>query len=234
MQNTNSFTVTEKISMLKLKQLNHNVLTMTLDDLSKELNVSTATINRTLKKMGYKNLKQYKLSISIPLQPTAIQPVSALEEKLVSLIYNFDKKALHSIVDEIYSANTVYIVAFGLSASVGLEISTNLSKLGKKTISINDSEVLSYISNDSLSRKDICIFISYLGEDQDMINFSILNKYNITQAIVTSTNDCTLAQSCHYTLTSNMSNSNDVFKSRISLNLITNKILELYKCKYYD
>lgn len=231
---TDSFTVTEKISMLKINQLSHNILTMTLEDLSSELNVSTATINRTLKKMGYKNLKEYKLSINVPIPASKNHAITVHEEALVSLIYNFDSELLNKIVEDIHFADTVYIVAFGLSTSVGLEMSTNLRKLKKNTVSVNDSEVLTFIRKDSLHRNDICIYISYMGQDIDMINFSTLNKHNFIQTLISSTNECDLALNCNYTLASNIATSSEQFKSRVSLNIITNKILELYSARYID
>lgn len=232
MHNTNTFTVSEKIAMLKINQLSHNILTMTLDDLARELSVSTATINRTFKKMGYKNLKDYKLSIDIPKQIIPNTHISSQEEELISLIYNFDSNLLNTVIEDIYYANTIYIVAFGLSTSLGLEMSTNLKKLNKNTVSVNDSEILTFINERMLQKNDICIYISHSGEDIDMINFSTLNKHNLIQVLISSTNECELATLCNYTLPSNVSSLDEQFKSRISLNIITNKILENYSLRY--
>lgn len=232
MNKQNTFTVSEKITMLKINQLTHGILTMTLDDLATELNVSTATINRTLKKMGYKNLKEYKLSIKIPKQIKGNTSLSNQEEELIELLYNFDNDLLNTIIEDIYNANTIYIVAFGLSTSLGLEMSTNLRKLNKNTVSVNDSEVLTFINKGMLNKDDVCIYVSYSGEDIDMINFSTLNKHNLIQVLISSTNECELAALCNYTLASNVSSLGEQFKSRISLNIITNKILENYSLRY--
>ncbi len=232
MNKLNIFTVSEKITMLKLNQLSHEILTMTLDDLAMELNVSTATINRTLKKMGYKNLKEYKLNIEIPKQIQSNTSISSLEEELISLIYHFDNDLLNTIAKDIFNADTIYIVAFGLSSSLGLEMSTNLRKLRKNTVSVNDSEVLAFINKSMIHKNDICIYISHSGEDIDMINFSTLNKHNLIQVLISSNNECKLASLCNYTLASNISSFDRQFKSRISLNIITNKILKNYSFLY--
>lgn len=227
MQENQTYTVTEKIVMLKISQLNHQALTMTLDDLANEMTVSTATINRTLKKMGYDNLKQYKSSLNNP-SPQTNSETTVIEDNIITLINNFDKKLLHTATSDINNASNIYIVAFGLSTSLGLEMSINFRKLGKNTIYINDSEALNLINHNTLNRNDIIIYISYSGADPDMLNFSLLNRFKVGQILITSTSDCPLATNCNYTLSSNVDKVNDPFKSRIPLNLITYKIIALY------
>lgn len=217
----------EKQCFNNLNDLQDRILLMGLMELSNYCNVSTATINRTLKKMGYVNLKEYKSEIDIKRQylPSTHNDISNFEQMICELISTYDQNLINKAAKEIYESSKIYIIGFGISNSIALDLSLHVHKLLKNVVCLNDSEMLDIIKSTPLDGQELIIYISYSGGDFDMEKLSIEQRYIRTQLLITSKTNCALAKHCDLILSTCTNLFDDDLNSRIPLNIITTKIL---------
>ncbi len=231
-----SLTVSEKIAFLKIEELDNDILMMNLNDISNYCQVSTATINRALKKMGYKNLKHFKATLNIKTATSSKSnlSISPFEEAICQTVESFDSKLIDTTTSQIISANCVYIIGFGITTSLALDFYINLRKLGKHVFYINDSDMLQIINDTTLTTNGLIIYISYSGNDEDMNKCALSHKSTFNQILVTSNVDCQLAKNCNLILSSNTYSISNSFNSRIPLAIILFKIMQQYAIKTYN
>ncbi len=223
-----NFTVSEKICFSKIQQLENNILTMNLEDIANYCSVSTATINRTLKKIGFKNLKDYKLSLNSPRNLTTQNTQTLLEKKIISLIDTLTRNELEIYIDLISNSDTIYIVGFGLSTSIALDFCLNLRKHNKNCIYINDSDSLKIINEKQLTSSDLIIYLSYSGNDSDMNLFASIAKNKAYQFLITSNPNAELIKTCSHYFSTDSYMLTQSFNSRIPLSIFIYKILNFY------
>ncbi len=219
----NTLTLSEKICFGKIESLSFEILHFTLEELAEYCQVSTATINRTLKKIGYKNLKEYKKTLPIDRESNQ---VSNFENQLIDLI----KHHSSDITNDILEASKVYIVAFGITSSLANDFIIHLRDLKINCEAITDSDMLSYIqSNDD--QTTLIIYISYSGADLDMQKAAVNNKSKIKQILITCTTNSILSYSCDKVICTNTNKSDNNLKSRIPLYIVVMKQIEILNSK---
>lgn len=220
----NSLTLSEKICYGKIETLASNILTMTLVDLEQHCQVSTATINRTLKKIGYKNLKEYKHSLQ---QDEKSEVINSLDEKLVSLI----QTTPHLFTEDILSADKIYVVAFGITSSLANEFMLHLRDMNIRCDAITDSDMLHFIQLNN-KEKYLIIYLSYSGSDLDMQKNAVNLKGKVKQILVTCTSNSILSYSCDRIICTNTSRLDKSLNSRIPLYIIVTKQLVKLELHY--
>ncbi len=215
----------EKMVFHSLEKLDYKVLNMTLEDLSTFCCVSTATINRTIRKLKFKNLKDYKEYVNYNIE-NKLDNLS--KNKYYSTLYNilnlenYNYNSIQSIIKEIKKSNNIYIVAFGVTSSIGLEFSLNLNKLGYNSIFMGVPEIFDSINN---NKDDIIIFISFAGIDIDMEKLSIDQKNSKKLILITSNPKSSIAENCKIVLNTNTYKNDNNLNSRLPLNILTTKII---------
>lgn len=229
--NYQSLTLSEKNCFGKLEALGDNVTIYNLHDLSEYCSVSTTTVNRTLKKMGYNNLKQYKLEMHKLNDNTNLNnnSITNFENKVIYLINTFNDSLIEELIKSINESQKIYVVAFGITSSIGIDFYLHLKYLGYNVTSISDSGMLEVINDDQNS---LIIYISYSGCDYDMDNTSTLYKHKVNQALITCTTNSALSKNCNLVLNTDTQRYDNYLKSRLPIQIIINKILEkLYTAK---
>lgn len=214
----NSLTLSEKVCYGKIETLSSNILTMTLDDLEQHCQVSTATINRTLKKLGYKNLKEYKHSLQLVENSEVI---TSFDEKLVNLIQTTPPLFSEDILD----ADKIYVIAFGITSSLANEFMLHLREIGIRCDAITDSDMLNFIQLNN-KEKYLILYLSYSGADLDMQKNAVKFKGKVKQILVTCTSNSILSYSCDRVICTNTSRLDKSLNSRIPLYIIVTKQLE--------
>lgn len=219
-------TQSEKQAFQCMEVLDSRICFKSLNEVAEHCMVSTATINRTLKKIGYINLKDYKQQFEVMDNQA---PLTDFDSHLIDLLQNFPDTKLKEVVECIKSYHEVYVVGFGMTSSIALEFALNLIKLGIKTVCINDSEQYKIVSNSNFSTEKLFILISYKGENVIMISETQKINNNNKVILFTSTTSNPLSYHCHKVLTTNSLHYDYQFQSRITLNIITSKLIRLLK-----
>lgn len=216
-----SLTFSEKICFGKIESIGLEILQMNLEDLANYSQVSTATINRTLKKMGYKNLKEYKNSLSID---NANDNTSPFEQTLIDLIQSTNV----DICEDITKSGKVYVVGFGITSSLANDFVCHLRKLGIRCEAITDSDMLNFIQIVDINNP-LIIYVSYSGADLDMQKVAVNNKHKMKQILITCTTNSILSYSCDKVICTNTSAIDEHLNSRIPLYIVIMKQIRLIK-----
>lgn len=215
-------TQSEKHTYQCIETMEANICTKSLVELAEYCKVSTATVSRTLRKMGYKNIKEYKRQFEYRNKEINL---SDFDNHLVDLILNFPNSKIKEIKEQIITSDELYIVAFGPTSSIALEFTLNLIQLGYKAECINDSEHFKQVTNTKRTHDKLFILISYKGEDVDMIQETEKTKSSNRVFLITSCPSSTLSYYCHNVLSTNSVAYDPRFKNRITLNILTSKII---------
>ncbi len=215
----------EKKVFHSLEKLDYKVLNMTLEDLSSFCCVSTATINRTIKKLNFNNLKEYKDYINCNIE-NKFDNLS--NNQYYSTLYNilnldnYNYGSIKNIIQEIERSSNIYIIAFGVTSSIGLEFSLNLNKMGYNSTFIGVPEVFDSINN---NKDEVIIFISFAGKDIDMEKLAIEQKNKKKLFLITSNPKSSISESCQIVLNTNTYKNDSNLNSRLPLNILTTKII---------
>lgn len=213
----NSLTYSEKVCLGKIEAADLNILTMTLEELSDYCQVSTATINRTLKKMGYKNIKEFKQN----LNSISSSNINEFDQRLVEIL-NSD---VRNISKDIKSSDYIYVVGFGTTSSLANDLVYHLRRLNIKSEALTDSDMLKYINLDN-NDSQLIIYISYSGADLDMQKLAVTCKHKIKQILITCTTNSILSYSCDIHICSNTADLDGDLNSRTPLYIFQGKIIQ--------
>ncbi|WOO87922.1 hypothetical protein RZE82_03055 [Mollicutes bacterium LVI A0039] len=155
----------EKYCNLKLQSLGTEILSLNINQISDLTTYSTATINRLIKKLGFNNIKEYKLYVS---KQNPSQHETTYIEDIIRLYQANHTKELEQIKNLINQANVIHVVGKGVLIGPVNELRFGLIKLGYRVVYEND---LSYIvgnETNTFSEDDLVIFLSRLGSDDHM------------------------------------------------------------------
>lgn len=165
----------KKIAKFFIEQSNL-VSYMSLQEITKKIKVSEATIVRFVKKIGYKGFIDFKLEIAKE------NPVEEAEnvDDYIEVIHNNINKTINSTKelinkDDINSAiklieisNKLYIYGLGASGVAAIEMQNRLLRYGKFSTAITDSHFQIMYSS-TTTKNDLIIVISLSGETVDLI-----------------------------------------------------------------
>ncbi len=213
----NSLTYSEKICLGKIEAANTKILTMTLEELSDYCQVSTATINRTLKKIGYKNIKELKQNLSTDVT----SDLSAYNQRLIEII----NTNIRNISDDIKSSKHIYVIGFGTTSSLANDFVYHLRNLNVSAEALTDSDMLKYVSLVNTNQQ-LIIYFSYSGADLDMQKLAVACKHKIKQLLITCTTNSILSYSCDIHICSNTADIDGELISRTPLYIYQTKIIE--------
>lgn len=163
--------------------------------LSEEASVSTATIVRLMKKLGFDGYTSFKYSIKNNSHAMEDEPIKASvdtqireairknELEVIQTIQMLDTRQLEKAIQEIYKASKVYVFARGFSEFIGTELTVKLQLMGKNCEMHNDPNIIRVISR-KLVKDDVVLFVSLKGETGELVeackNFKIKEIPTIT------------------------------------------------------
>ncbi|AHD05500.1 hypothetical protein ERIC2_c16780 [Paenibacillus larvae subsp. larvae DSM 25430] len=163
--------------------------------LSEEASVSTATIVRLMKKLGFDGYTSFKYSIKNNSHAMEDEPIKASvdtqireairknELEVIQTIQMLDTRQLEKAIQEIYKASKVYVFARGFSEFIGTELTVKLQLMGKNCEMHNDPNIIRVISR-KLVKDDVVLFVSLNGETGELVeackNFKIKEIPTIT------------------------------------------------------
>lgn len=182
----------DKLSQLEKQVLNffirypEKIDSLKLEDAAKEMYVSTATISRTCKKLGFQGFQDFKLQLKLYRhdvddskhhEPSASlsSHIRRYEQDIHEALKRIDENLLKQAKSMIKRANQIEWFGVGHSYSVCLDASKKLIMLGKRSMARTDWDDLRYAAL-NLTKDDLAIFVSNSGETLNILEYAHLVK----------------------------------------------------------
>ena len=188
----NTFTKGEKKIADFLMQNPNSIIPLHITDLAKSCGSSEATIVRFAKKLGFDGYQQLKIAIA---QDTASHPVNEnisekdgageIFQKVCTDIYcslektkkAIDFESLEKCCNAILSADNIIVCGLGNSASVALDASHKIFRLGLNAHAYTDNH-LQAIATAHTNTNSVVIGISHSGSSRDIVQSLQMAKQN--------------------------------------------------------
>ncbi len=179
------------------------VLSMTIDELSKALFTSTATISRSCKALGYKGFQDMKFELN-QLEKTTILSRQVTQHHLQAsllrvasemsqTIGQIDEQKIHSAAGKIVNSNRIEFIGVGNSLFTCEESAKKLSNAGKYASAKSDWDDL-FVTAKSLSESDLAILFSFSGETKIILEvMNILLEKKVKTVSITGHHQNSLA-----------------------------------------
>ncbi|WP_413487161.1 MurR/RpiR family transcriptional regulator [Carnobacterium maltaromaticum] len=232
----------ETLSLLEKQVLEYilshpeKIIQMNLSQVSKETFVSTATISRTCKQLGYAGFQELKYTLSqyvktekqqLPLSFSSITGIEEMAERIRvevdQTLSHLNKENLSKGADYLIKSNRVEFFGVGASLPSCLDAARKLTFSGRIANAREDWDELRAVAH-SLTPDDVAILVSYSGETIHIIEFAtILKERNVPIIGIIGTDNSQLEQLASLTYQAKITNCyyGDVYmSSRIPLNLV--------------
>lgn len=232
----------ETLSLLEKQVLEYilshpeKIIQMNLSQVSKETFVSTATISRTCKQLGYAGFQELKYTLSqyvktekqqLPLSFSSITGIEEMAERIRvevdQTLSHLNKENLSKGADYLIKSNRVEFFGVGASLPSCLDAARKLTFSGRIANAREDWDELRTVAH-SLTPDDVAILVSYSGETIHIIEFAtILKERNVPIIGIIGTDNSQLEQLASLTYQAKITNCyyGDVdMSSRIPLNLV--------------
>ncbi|RMC41280.1 MurR/RpiR family transcriptional regulator [Lactobacillus sp. ESL0236] len=164
---------------------------MSIVKLSQFANVSTATIVRTMQKMGYSGYTSYRESLKLKSKSnSAFSVLNDADDKIRHVItkneiemnntlHNLSYSTIEDSISLTRQAKIIYIFARGLSESIANELMVKLQLTGKYCEFHSDPNIIKTIAS-KIKPNALAIFITLNGETEELVAAAaILNKNEI-------------------------------------------------------
>lgn len=178
-----------KLEVEVLDYISHfpeKVVSLTLSQAADLMYVSTATISRTCKKLGFEGFQDFKFQLHLYLKdgsqdekyltsPDIQNYVKRYENDLYEVLKRLDENKLQAAANMIANASHIEWFGVGHSYPVCWDASKKLQLLGKRSIARMDWDDLRSATR-SMTNDDLAIFVSYSGETLNIVEFAHLVK----------------------------------------------------------
>jgi RpiR family carbohydrate utilization transcriptional regulator len=199
----------ERKIALKVIQHPADVKKMNINILSKKAEVSTATVTRFVKKMGYHDFSEFKLGLAEATSTITEDVVNAPLPDQVTDFYNqmitgtwkrIDQNTLDRVVSLIKNAPRVFIFGLGSSGYNAQELSQRLMRMGINAVAPSDSHTM-YITSSIMQKEDLLIVLSVSGKSNEVNEAVAVAKHHQLNVIaITAFDDSPLAEMSDYQL----------------------------------
>ncbi|MDO4499637.1 MAG: MurR/RpiR family transcriptional regulator [Erysipelotrichaceae bacterium] len=218
---------------------------------------SPSSVLRLCKLIGYDGYKEFKHALLTELvtigqedkhseeNVTALDSTALIIEKttnnniqsLIDTRHLIDDKVLDEVVEKIHDANTINLFGLGASLEACNDFFLKMLRLGKHANFTSEYHT-QIINALNVKKGDICIFISYSGETEEILEINQIakEKEGICVAI-TRYGETSLSKNCDYVLNSSSNESMfscGTMSSRISQLNLLDILFNLYCSKYYE
>ena len=220
------------------------IVDMSIIQLSQFANVSTATIVRTLKKMGYAGYTAYREQIRQNLEHNFTYNVLNDADKQIknvilkneielrNTLKNLDYGTIEDSILAVKQARLVYVFARGLSTSLGRELQIKLQLMNKYTELYDDPNIIKILSK-KIPRDCLVIFISLNGETSELLYAAKkLEKNDVLKIVFTTNSQGSLVEFSDFLFLGYKSNKNYFpefeVSSRLPLQVMVRIFLDAY------
>ena len=222
----------------------------TLQEISDNIFISTATISRTFKKLGFEGYQDWKYSyLSYLERENKNKKDDIVDQDLSSIIDAFNLEINENIryigrgitqqlINKIVSSRYVEFFGVGNSYPICQEGARKMTFAGRIASARGDWDELTIVAK-TLNSDDLAILISLSGETSHMITYAkILQKNNVPILAIIGSESSHLENYASYTLTTSINSKyygqTDIsfrYTLSMTIDLLVFKILSRNKCK---
>ena len=161
------------------------ISSQTIYEVAQALFVSTATISRTAKHLGYRGFQELKYAIVQSVQSESTESDSRSFQQM-------DEAKVAEMLKMIERANTIEVFGVGGSFPICTDFARKLTFLGKKAYARSDwDEQAAAVKN--LDGQDLAIFVSYTGETKGILAYArVAQEQQVPMISLISTKGSTL------------------------------------------
>ncbi len=218
-----TLTKSEKICLDYMSKIGPRLLTISIHDLASEINISTATIQRLIAKLGYKSFKEFKNSFAVNYEKPLL---SDFDNHLIELINNFNPELVHEFCDYIKNCSGhIYIFAFGATMGTAYDLIIGLKKFGYQASLVSESDLFIPTVSEVYKSDDLIIYISFSGNNERLSNVASILYKKVTQIYISANPRGTIGTYTQLNLTADFYTPKYEVRARAPLNIIVAKLL---------
>lgn len=241
--NTDILTKLSSSEIDVLKYIDNNkkiVLGMSIQELSKETYISTATIMRLCKKMGLSGFSELKYRIrerinlekNNSIERTSLNKI--IDNTMFELIQSsnlIDKNSIEKVVELLLSNKNIHFFGKGLTSTAFKYISKQLLTCNRLNICYEDTHI-AYLAAERMTKNDVLFVASLSGKTKQIVNMVQIAKSKGATIIALTNIDSNiiaeLADINFYVYAQDDEESEYDMKSRMPILLILNIIVRYY------
>jgi DNA-binding MurR/RpiR family transcriptional regulator len=190
---------TERYLIDYIKQHLDDIPKISIVKLSNNANVSTATIVRTMQKLGYSGFTSFKIhlkdefdsisdfSIVEKIDEKIHEAILKNEQEVTKTIQLLDSGTIEDALQKIIHSRKITIFARGFSVLIAKEMMIKFQLLGKNCELHDDPNIIKTISK-RIDKKDIVIFISLNGKTKELVEAANNCQENSVSTILLTAN----------------------------------------------
>ncbi|MES3713994.1 MurR/RpiR family transcriptional regulator [Staphylococcus ureilyticus] len=206
----------------------HRIINMSVQDLSNEINTSTASIVRFSKKITEKGFQELKITISRYLPIDAInnnhmelidnESVDIIKSKMLAratdtmscVASQIEQHHIDDICDTLKHARTIFLFGYGASLVIVTDLYQKLSRIGLNVRLIQETHLL-MTTMATHDEQDCIIFVTNQGSHSEMQSMAkVATDYNIPIITISSSNNNPVAKISDYTLIYGQTDENEL------------------------
>jgi DNA-binding MurR/RpiR family transcriptional regulator len=240
----------DKLSQLEKQVLDYllinpdKVIKLNVNELAKELFVSTATISRTCKQLGYDGFQDLKYTLSkyvdqdkevhVISSTTMLSQIDRMKAEMDQTLQSINEEQIHKAA--LFIKESTFVEFFGVGAShpTCVEAARKLTFSGRISSAREDWDELRCVAN-SLTEQDLAILVSYSGETLHILEYAnILKERNVRTIAVAGRQNSRLQQEVDITFHAHIMNGyyGDLdMSSRFPLSILLDLIILTYMNK---
>ena len=241
---TNKLSSSEKFLWTYIQENLTDIPNLSIIKLSEDANVSTATIVRTMKKMGYSGYTDFRQQLTNNTKTNFkyknLEKVDHdIKQAIFKSKYEVDNTlqmlnvgSIEDAIQKIKNSADIYIFARGFSEFIASEMLTKLQLLGKSCIMSTDPNIITTMSK-RIKREDLVIFVTLNGETKELVQ-GAENAYKngVSTLTITTNEDSSIAKYSEMMLIGFKSQSSYFpdyeVRSRLPLQVIGRILLDSY------
>lgn len=215
--------------ILQIDNLNSN---STIQSLADETCVSTTTIFRMIKRLGYNSFNDFKMDLLFNkfnvidrnnLEENNIQSLDLIETQILKTIELLKSVNIDEIVERLFNSKNVLVCGSGMTNYIGriLEIKLNVNNIHTKH---SEDPWFMFLETKNLTSKDTIIILSKTGETKSLIDIAKTAKFNGVKIILISEiGNSTLSDICDYKIyIENVENEGTDIDTRLHIHIAIN------------
>ncbi|WP_054750994.1 MurR/RpiR family transcriptional regulator [Lacticaseibacillus thailandensis] len=198
------FSASEQYVVDLIHRQRDHIMGMSIVEFAEFANVSTATIVRTMKKLGYSGYTDFRHSVSRQheVEPAVLreadsnirQVITANLREVQQTINQLDIATIEDSVQQFAGAQMLYIFARGLSEMIADEMALKFQLAGKYTQTLHDPNIIMTLA-ERVPTTACAIFISLNGETPELVTAARkLRAHGVPIVTITTNADASLAQ----------------------------------------
>lgn len=241
----NSLSSLESQVLEYILQYPNKVIEKNIEEFANEIFVSTATVSRTCKKLGFKGYQQLKYALSqytiargkeeqehsSSRKSNLDRHLSRFKKEINDTLLKINQDKISQVAKLLEKSNFVEFFGVGASYPSCIDAARKLTFAGKISSARNDWDELRAVAK-SLTEKDLAIFISHSGETLHLIEYaSILNERKVPFILLAGVDDSYLESMAKVTIAAYSESyyyDEIDMSSRFTINLLMDLILFQY------